>query len=63
MEGRYHQIKRMFGHFNNRVLALHRSAIGPVALDPSLAPGQSRELYEEELNQLRNATGDKQQGA
>ena len=43
-EGKYHQIKRMFGRFNNRVLALHRLAIGNLLLDPALAPGQYREL-------------------
>ena len=44
IEGRYHQIKRMFGKFQNRVVHLHRCAIGNLALDPALAPGQSREL-------------------
>ncbi|SFG76278.1 pseudouridine synthase [Neptunomonas qingdaonensis] len=43
-EGRYHQIKRMFGRFRNPVLHLHRTAIGALSLDPGLAPGQSREL-------------------
>jgi 16S rRNA pseudouridine516 synthase len=49
IEGRYHQIKRMFGRFDNPVLALHRLAIGPVQLDPELAPGDSRELTPCEL--------------
>ncbi|MDH4040806.1 MAG: pseudouridine synthase [Gammaproteobacteria bacterium] len=44
LEGRYHQIRRMFGRFNNRVLALHRVAVGSLSLDPELAPGQYREL-------------------
>ena len=48
-EGRYHQIKRMFGHFGNPVAALHRIRIGGVMLDASLAPGESRELTENEL--------------
>lgn len=43
-EGRYHQIKRMFGRFENKVLTLHRFAIGTLSLDPELTPGQSREL-------------------
>jgi len=47
-EGRYHQIKRMFGRFRNPVLALHRSAIGKLQLDAALAPGESRELTAEE---------------
>lgn len=43
-EGKYHQIKRMFGRFRNRVLALHRSAVGPYELDASLAPGEYKQL-------------------
>ena len=51
-EGRYHQIKRMFGRFRNPVLKLHRIAIGPIRLDSSLAPGESRLLTDEELASL-----------
>ncbi|MEX1215859.1 16S rRNA pseudouridine(516) synthase [Saccharospirillum sp.] len=43
-EGKYHQIKRMFGRFRNPVLALHRSAVGPYRLDDSLASGEFRPL-------------------
>lgn len=42
IEGRYHQIKRMFGRFDNPVIALHRAAIGPYILDESLAVGESK---------------------
>ena len=42
-EGRYHQIKRMFGRFNNKVLSIHRFAVGGLELG-DLQPGQSREL-------------------
>ena len=49
VEGRYHQVKRMFGHFNNRVLRLHREAMGPLVLDEQLAPGQYRPLHTEEI--------------
>ncbi|WP_040261451.1 16S rRNA pseudouridine(516) synthase [Pseudomonas massiliensis] len=55
MEGRYHQVKRMFGHFQNKVTRLHRLAIGPLRLDPTLAPGQWRSLTEEELSSLSRA--------
>jgi len=48
-EGRYHQIKRMFGHCNNAVTALHRLAIGNLVLDTDLAGGQSRELTAAEV--------------
>ena len=43
-EGRYHQIKRMFGRFRNPVLALHRVSIGEIKLDDGLAPGESRSI-------------------
>jgi 16S rRNA pseudouridine516 synthase len=48
-EGRYHQIKRMFGRFRNRVLALHRFAIGELTLDVALNAGGSRALSREEV--------------
>lgn len=43
-EGRYHQLKRMFGRFRNPVLAIHRTAIGTLELDMGLAAGSWREL-------------------
>lgn len=52
-EGRYHQIKRMFGRFRNPVLRLQRLAVGELWLDPALAPGEWRELREEEVALLR----------
>lgn len=48
-EGRYHQIKRMFGRFNNEVVALHRLAIGNIRLDTSLAVGEYRPLTTHEI--------------
>lgn len=48
-EGRYHQVKRMFGAVGNRVEAIHRIAIGPVPLDESLAPGAWRFLSDHEV--------------
>lgn len=48
-EGRYHQVKRMFGHFRNRVVALHRESMGEIVLDPQLAPGQYRALTAAEI--------------
>ncbi|MCJ8170743.1 pseudouridine synthase [Atopomonas sediminilitoris] len=48
-EGRYHQVKRMFGHLRNKVLALHREQMGSIVLDPVLAPGQWRELTAAEI--------------
>jgi 16S rRNA pseudouridine516 synthase len=49
VEGRYHQVKRMFGHFDNKVLSLHRERMGPLQLDSSLAPGQYRPLSAAEI--------------
>ena len=51
-QGVYHQIKRMFGVFGAGVNALHREAIGRLALDPALEPGQWRELTAEELEKI-----------
>lgn len=51
-QGVYHQIKRMFGVYGAGVNALHRDAIGGLALDQSLAPGQWRELTEAEVAQI-----------
>jgi 16S rRNA pseudouridine516 synthase len=48
-EGRYHQVKRMFGHFQNKVVGLHRERMGPLALDPALGPGQYRALRADEV--------------
>ena len=48
-QGVYHQIKRMFGVYGAGVDALHREAIGPVALAETLAPGAWRELTEQEV--------------
>ncbi|CRM74724.1 ribosomal small subunit pseudouridine synthase A [Pseudomonas sp. FH4] len=52
IEGRYHQVKRMFGHFDNKVTRLHRERMGPLALDEHLAPGQYRPLTEAEIRQI-----------
>ena len=48
VEGKYHQIKRMFAARGKTVTALHRLRIGPLALDPALLPGQWRELTAKE---------------
>lgn len=47
-EGKYHQVKRMFAAVGNRVITLHRDAIGSIGLDPELAPGSWRELSDAE---------------
>ena len=52
IEGRYHQVKRMFGHFDNRVIGLHRERMGPLVLDAALATGQYRALTDDEIRQV-----------
>ncbi|MBH3309643.1 MULTISPECIES: 16S rRNA pseudouridine(516) synthase [Pseudomonas] len=49
VEGRYHQVKRMFGHFQNKVVGLHRESMGSITLDPILHPGEFRALTAEEI--------------
>lgn len=49
VEGRYHQVKRMFGYFDNKVVRLHRERIGPLLLDSQLAPGEYRALTAREI--------------
>lgn len=51
-EGKYHQIKRMFGRFRNPVLSLHRSQVGNLVLDKSLAAGESRLLTFLEVQEI-----------
>lgn len=50
VEGRYHQVKRMFGFFDNKVMRLHREHMGPLQLDPSLLPGEYRALRPDEIS-------------
>lgn len=52
IEGRYHQIKRMFGRFQNKVLELERIAIGNLSLDETLSRGSSRLLSALEVEDI-----------
>ena len=52
-EGRYHQIKRMFGFFRNEVTGLHRLSMGSIVLDAALLPGQYRHLSPAEVASMR----------
>ena len=49
VEGKYHQVKRMFAALGNKVEHLHRERIGAIALDEELEPGEYRYLTEEEI--------------
>lgn len=52
VEGKYHQVKRMFGYFGNKVLSLHRVSVGPVMLG-GLRAGATRPLTDAELVQCQ----------
>ncbi|MGI2168813.1 16S rRNA pseudouridine(516) synthase [Shewanella sp. MF05960] len=49
-EGKYHQIKRMFGRFRNPVVALHRESVGNIMLDNALLPGEYCVLTQAEVD-------------
>ena len=51
-EGKYHQIKRMFGCFGAKVVNLHRISMGGLQLPSDLKEGQCRELTAEELEKV-----------
>lgn len=52
-EGKYHQVKRMFAVLGNEVVFLKRLSIGTLSLDKNLAPGEYRELSDEEILKLK----------
>lgn len=52
-EGKYHQIKRMFGAVGRKVIELIRVEMNKLSLDNKLAPGEIRELTDEELKLLQ----------
>lgn len=56
-EGKFHQVKRMFAAVGHPLLALARTRIGCVTLDPALAPGECRALTDEEVAGLRAMCG------
>ena len=47
-EGKYHQIKRMLGALDNRIVYLERVRFADITLDTSLSRGEWRELTPEE---------------
>lgn len=52
-EGRYHQIKRMFGCFSAKVVELERIKMGKFYLPKDLELGSFREITEEELKLIK----------
>ena len=55
-QGIYHQVKRMFTRVGCTVTALHRTAMGALELDPTLAPGDCRALTPAEVALLAKDT-------
>lgn len=53
IEGRYHQIKRMFGCYGAKVIELKRIGMGNLMLPEDLEMGQCRELTEGELEKIK----------
>jgi 16S rRNA pseudouridine516 synthase len=53
MEGKFHQVKRMFLAADKKVTFLKRISMGRLKLDEYLSPGEYRELTEEELQLLK----------
>ena len=56
-EGKYHQIKRMFGAVGKPVTELHRQRFGPLPLEDGMHPGEYRELTDDEIAALYAAAG------
>jgi len=56
VEGRYHQVRRMFAAAGNHVEALHRERIGGLALPPDLAPGEWIILSQDEIDTALNGS-------
>lgn len=52
-EGKFHQVKRMFGYFNKKVMYLKRLQMGSIILDENLKVGEYRELSREEVILLK----------
>ena len=54
-EGKFHQVKRMFGSRGHEVLKLHRAAFGPLTLPDGMQPGDYCKLTDEQVQLLRDA--------
>jgi 16S rRNA pseudouridine516 synthase len=58
MEGKFHQVKRMFEAVGKKVVYLKRMSMGALLLDEHLLPGQYRELTDKELESLQPSLQD-----
>lgn len=58
VEGRFHQVKRMFSSVGKEVIYLKRISMGNLRLDNMLLPGEYRMLSDNEINNLKNINCD-----
>ncbi|MFN7303155.1 MAG: pseudouridine synthase [Phenylobacterium sp.] len=58
IEGRYHQVRRMFSALGNRVISLHRDRIGALDLPEDLEPGAWRILDAEGRGKVLSSSTD-----
>ena len=47
-EGKYHEIKRIFGSLGNKITYLKRVSFGKIVLDENLEEGKARYLTKQE---------------
>lgn len=52
-EGKYHQIKRMFGAIGMKVIRLERKKMATLELEPTLSLGRYRALTDEEIESIK----------
>lgn len=55
MEGKFHQVKRMFEAVGKHVVYLRRISMGPLKLDELLQPGEYRKLTDKEIQLLKES--------
>jgi len=60
IEGRYHQIKRMFGCYGAKVIGLNRICMGNLYLPKELKLGEIREATQNELQKIQERVNKKQ---
>lgn len=54
IEGKYHEIKRLFGYLGNKITYLERISFGQIQLDENLSRGEWRYLTEKEIEYFIN---------
>lgn len=54
-EGKFHQVKRMFGARGHEVVKLHRASFGPLTIPEGMQAGDYVRLTDEQVQMLRDA--------